>query len=78
MTISHATIDKARVDEREANAMSKELESLKNSLEYYKDTTQVVLILKEEFSKEHNKYKLVRDAFVNKIGYSKKKPCCAV
>jgi hypothetical protein len=79
MAISHATIDKSRVEEREVDAMRRELESLRHQVEYYKDTTQVVLILKEDFSEEHNKYKLVRDAFVKKIvDYQEETLLCGV
>jgi hypothetical protein len=46
--------------------MRKESESLRHQVDYYKDTTQEMMILREEFLEEHGRYKFVRDAFMEK------------
>jgi hypothetical protein len=79
MAISHATIDQAKVDEREVDAMRKELESLRHQAYYYKDTTQAMMILRAYFLEEYGRYKLVRDAFMEKvISYQEETLLCIV
>jgi hypothetical protein len=60
-------IDKDGEEEREVNSMKKEIESLQNHVEYYKDTNQYVFILKAYFLEEHSRYNLLWDAFVKMI-----------
>jgi hypothetical protein len=43
--------------------MRKELDYLRHEVDYYKDTTQEVMILRDDFLEEHGRYKLVRDVF---------------
>jgi hypothetical protein len=65
--------------EREVVSMRKELESLRNQVDYYKDTTQVVMILRVDFLEEHGRYKLVRDVFMEKvINYQEETLLCFV
>jgi hypothetical protein len=66
MAISHATIDRAKEYEREVVSMRKELESLRHQVDYYKDTTHAMMILREDFLEEHGIYKLVIDVFMEK------------
>jgi hypothetical protein len=50
MAIYDATIDRAKEDEREVEAMRRELENLRHHrLSITKNTTQVVIILRDEF-----------------------------
>jgi len=46
--------------------MRKESKSLRHQVDYYKDTTHAMMILREEFLEEHQIYKLVIDAFMEK------------
>jgi hypothetical protein len=79
MVISHATIYIAKEDEREAEAMKRELENLGHQADYYKDTTQEVIIIRDKFLGEYGRYKLVRDIFMeNTISYQEKTLLCSV
>jgi hypothetical protein len=79
MAISHATIDRAKEDEREVDSMRRELENIRHQVDYYKDTTQAVMILRDEFLGEYGRYKLGRDIFMeNIVSYQEETLLCLV
>jgi hypothetical protein len=49
MSVSHATIDKAKEEEREVDSMRTKLENHRHQAYYYKATTQAVMILRDDF-----------------------------
>jgi hypothetical protein len=49
MTITNATLDKEKRDEREVAPMKKELDHLLHQVDYYQNSTHTVILLKCEF-----------------------------
>jgi hypothetical protein len=56
MEISDATLDREKMDEEELVSSLKELEHLHHLENYYQDTTQVTVFLRNEFQETYNKF----------------------
>jgi hypothetical protein len=67
MAISSATIDREKEDEWEVESMRRELEHLRHQVEYYRDTTQVIIFMRDEFQEGHNQFKIERDIFIAQV-----------
>jgi hypothetical protein len=65
MAITDATLDRVKMDEREATSMRKELEHLRHQVEYYQDTTQEIILLKGDFMEVYSRFKSERDIFMD-------------
>jgi hypothetical protein len=67
MAIPHTTIDKSRVNEVEVEIMKKELEFLRNQVDYYHGYYSVVGKFKEDIQEEDHRHAQVRMKFVPKV-----------
>jgi hypothetical protein len=66
-SLSDATQDRARRDEKELATTLKELEHLCHLVEYYKGTTQTTVYLKGEFNRVYNEFKKERHLLISNI-----------
>jgi hypothetical protein len=69
MSITNATLDREKRDEREVDAMKKELYHLRHQVEYYQNSTQIVVLLKSEFREMYAQFTRERDLFTAHIVY---------
>jgi len=67
MAISDATLDREKRDEVELTTTLKELEHLLHLENYYQDTTQVALFLRNKFQETYNKSANERHLFTARI-----------
>jgi hypothetical protein len=66
-SLSDATLDRARRDEKELATTLKELEHLRHLVEYYKGATQTIVYLKGEFVGVYNEFKKERHLLLENI-----------
>jgi hypothetical protein len=67
IAISSTTINISKEDEREAKYIRVELVDLRHQVEYYQDATQVVRLMKIEFTKKCSQFKSDREVFMTNI-----------
>jgi hypothetical protein len=67
VVISHATIDKSRVDERKVEHMKKEIEFLRNQVNYYKESWETITNFIDNVLEESEKHEQVKRNFLEKI-----------
>jgi hypothetical protein len=67
MDINDAALDRKKKDEREVASMKKELEHLRNQVEYYQNSTQEVVLLKCDFREMYAQFTRERYLFTTHI-----------
>jgi hypothetical protein len=67
MEIIDATLDRSKRYEHELVSTLKELEHLFHLAKYYKDTTQAIVYLRNEFKEAYNKFKNEQDLYKERI-----------